>query len=90
MVSTPSAYASEMLAGGRGLIVPDGDPRLLAEAITGLLEDPERRDVMARAAYAHGRSMTWSQVGAVYADLFAQAAAHPPRVVGARIAVRSA
>ena len=90
VVSTPSAYASEMLADGRGLIVPDGDPRLLAEAIIALLGDPERREVMARTAYAHGRSMTWSQVGAVYADRFAQAAAHPTRATDARIAVRSA
>jgi glycosyltransferase involved in cell wall biosynthesis len=90
MVSTPSPYASEMLADGRGLIVPDGDPRLLAEAVIDLFREPERRDVMGRAAYAHGRSMTWSQVGAAYADRFATAAAYPPRVMGTRIAVRSA
>jgi glycosyltransferase involved in cell wall biosynthesis len=90
MVSTPSPYASEMLANGRGLIVPDSDPRSLAEALIELLGDPERREAMARAAYAHGRSMTWSQVGAVYADRFAQAAALPPKVVNTRIAVRSA
>jgi len=90
VISTPSPYASEMLADGRGLIVPEAEPGLLADALISLLSDPERRDLMARTAYAHGRNMTWSQIGAVYADLFAQAAASPSRTLDTRIAVRSA
>lgn len=89
-VSTPSPYAAEMLADGRGVIVPDGDLVQLAGAIVDLLGDPERREVMGRAAYAHGRNMTWSQVGVVYADRFAQAAASWFPVVDTRVAVRSA
>ena len=89
-VSTSSPNATEMLADGRGIIVPHGDAARLADAIVGLLEDPERRDAMARAAYAHGRNMTWSQVGVAYADRFAEAAASWFPVVDTRVAVRSA
>jgi glycosyltransferase involved in cell wall biosynthesis len=90
VVSTPSPDADEMLAGGRGEVVVDDQPGSLAAAIIGLLGDDERRDLMARAAYAHGRSMTWSQVGAAYAELFARAAASATHPVGSRVAVRSA
>jgi glycosyltransferase involved in cell wall biosynthesis len=90
VVSTPSADAIEMLADGRGDIVPDASPASLAKTITNLLEDHERRDLMSRAAYAHGRTMTWSQVGAEYAVLFARAAASATDPVAPRVAVRSA
>lgn len=90
VISTPSPYASEMLADGRGLIVPDADPGALAAAVIDLLGDPERRDLMSRTAYAHGRSMVWSRIGAVYGELFAQAAAAPARAFDTRMAVRSA
>ncbi len=89
-VATASPYAAEMLADGRGVVVPDGDPAALAAAIVDLLGDPDRREVMARAAYAHGRNMTWSQVGGVYADRFADAAASWFQVADTRVAVRSA
>lgn len=90
VISTPSPYASEMLADGRGLIVPHADPTALASAIVGLLGDPERRELMARAAYDHGRSMVWSQTGIAYAERFAAAAATPSRTFDTRMAVRSA
>ncbi|MCY7417982.1 MAG: glycosyltransferase, partial [Chloroflexi bacterium] len=90
VISTPSAYASEMLADGRGLIVPDAAPAALAAAIIDVLGDPERRDLMSRTAYAHGRSMVWSRIGAVYGELFAQTAAAPSRTFDTRMAVRSA
>ena len=79
-----------MLADGRGDIVPDASPASLAKAVTNLLEDHERRDLMSRAAYAHGRTMTWSQVGAEYAVLFARAAASFTDLATPRVAVRSA
>lgn len=90
VVSTPSPHATEMLAAGRGLIVPDADPATLAATVTELLQDDERRAVMSRLAYDHGRSMVWSQVGGAYAERFADAAAHPVRATSTRIAVRSA
>jgi glycosyltransferase involved in cell wall biosynthesis len=45
VVSTPYAYARELLAGGRGVLVPwpDDDPKGIARAITRLLENDDDR-----------------------------------------------
>ncbi len=77
IVSTPYAYARELLAAGRGVLVPPSSPGHLAEALVELLGDHERRTAFARRAYAHGRTMTWPRVGAAYRELF-RAVAHEP------------
>ena len=74
-MSTPYAYARELLAGGRGVLVPPGSPDALADALAELLIDPERRATISRRAYALGRPMTWPTVGAAYRELFDRAAA---------------
>ena len=79
IVSTPYAYASELLADGRGLLVAPGSPAALADAFIGLLRDPQRRARLGRRAYEHGRAMIWSEVGATYRTLFARVAAGPVR-----------
>ena len=43
IVSTPYAYASELLADGRGVLVPPGSPSAFAAAINGVLADDELR-----------------------------------------------
>jgi glycosyltransferase involved in cell wall biosynthesis len=74
IVSTPYLYARELLAGGRGLLVPPASPMALAESLSGLLLDPDRRQAIAARAYARGREMTWPTVGAAYRDLFDEVA----------------
>jgi glycosyltransferase involved in cell wall biosynthesis len=74
IVSTPYAYAAEMLAEGRGMLVPPGSPDGLATALNTLLGDPALRASMGRRAYAHGRGMLWSAVGAQYRALFDEVA----------------
>ncbi len=59
IIATPYVHASELLAGGRGMIVDFGDVTALAETIASLLNDDLTRDRMARAIYAHARGMTW-------------------------------
>lgn len=77
IVSTPYAYAAELLADGRGLLVEPGSPALLARALISVLEDRELRLALGRRAHEHSRGMVWSSVGASYGDLIA-------RVTGAR------
>ena len=42
VVSTPFWHAEELLAEGRGVLVPFRDPAALGEALSGLLRDPAR------------------------------------------------
>ncbi|HKU68587.1 MAG TPA: glycosyltransferase [Candidatus Baltobacteraceae bacterium] len=69
VISTPYLYAREMLAGGRGMLVPFNDGRSIAGALTFLIQDPVSRAVIAQRAYARGRSMIWSEVARRYAQL---------------------
>lgn len=75
VVSTPYAYAAELLADGRGILVPPGSADGLATSLNGVLADPVLRAAIGRRAYAHSRGMVWSAVGAEYRALFAEVAA---------------
>jgi glycosyltransferase involved in cell wall biosynthesis len=70
IVSTPYAYAAELLAEGRGVLVPPGSPAALATALNDVLGDDEWRAVLGRRAYEHSRGMVWREVGAEYSRLF--------------------
>jgi glycosyltransferase involved in cell wall biosynthesis len=69
IVSTPYAYASELLADGRGVFVPPASPTALAAAVNELLADEKVRLEVGRRAYDHSRRMVWSSVAAEYRDL---------------------
>lgn len=75
VVSTPYAYAAELLADGRGVLVPPGSAVGLAAGLNAVLGDPAMRARIGRSAYEHSRSMVWSAVGAQYRALFAEVAA---------------
>ena len=81
IVSTPYAYAAELLAEGRGLLVAPDSPTGLATALAALLEDDDARSVMGSLAYAHSRRMVWEEVGAAYRAVF-------DRVIGYRPSAR--
>jgi glycosyltransferase involved in cell wall biosynthesis len=74
LVSTPYAYAEELLGEGRGRLVPFGDSKALGAEIGDFLTDGPRRDEARRRAYAYGRRMTWQTVGRQYLGLFARIA----------------
>lgn len=80
VVSTPYAHARELLAEGRGVLVPVGDVAALAREIAALLTDDVRRDALRAEAYAHSRSMTWSCAALRYRAVFDHARRRP-RVV---------
>lgn len=73
VVSTPYWHAQEMLADGRGKLVPFRDHRALAHEVNYLLEHPEERLAMRRAAYQYCRPMVMKEMGARYLDLFLEA-----------------
>jgi len=66
VVSTPYWAAEELLADGRGKLVPFGDPGALAAEIAGILKDESLYYSLRRKAYDYGRSRTWSRVGQLY------------------------
>jgi glycosyltransferase involved in cell wall biosynthesis len=75
VVSTPYAYAAELLADGRGVLVPPGSADGLATGLSAVLGNPALRAAIGRRAYAHSRGMVWSAVGAQYRTLFEEVAA---------------
>ena len=75
IVSTPYAYALEMLSPDRGRIVSPASPENLAGSFIELLGDPELRASMGRRAYEHSREMVWWEIGSQYRRIFARATA---------------
>jgi glycosyltransferase involved in cell wall biosynthesis len=74
IVSTPYLYAEEVLAEGRGQLVPFGDSRAMAVATLRYLENlPYRVDTRYRA-YKYARPMAWPSVGRRYLELFSRLA----------------
>ncbi|MHB0957170.1 MAG: glycosyltransferase family 4 protein [Pirellulaceae bacterium] len=95
VVSTPYLYAREVLADGRGLLVPFGSGEPLAEATLRFLTDPEFHLATRRLAYAYAKPMFWPVVGRRYLNHFsrvvhANAARVAPRVCHSLRRVESA
>ena len=73
VVSTPYWHAQEMLADGRGRLVPFKDHKALAHEINELLDHPEERLALRRAAYDYSRPMVMKEMGRRYLEVFAGA-----------------
>lgn len=75
VVSTPYWHAQELLADGRGVLVPFADPKALGAAASDLLTDDARRSAMSARAYSYSRSMTWAATARSYTEAFQMARA---------------
>ncbi|MFL6814847.1 MAG: glycosyltransferase family 4 protein [Bradyrhizobium sp.] len=73
VVSTPYWHARELLADGRGVLVPFGNAAAIGSEIAELLTDDARRQAMSRRAYAVSRTMTWERAAQRYISVFENA-----------------
>jgi len=73
VVSTPYWHARELLADGRGVLVPFGDAAGIGNEIAQLLTDDPRRQAMRERAYLASRSMTWERTAERYMTAFGNA-----------------
>jgi glycosyltransferase involved in cell wall biosynthesis len=73
VVSTPYWHARELLADGRGVLVPFGDAAAIGSEIAELLTDDVRRQAMCKRAYAISRTMTWERCAERYMSVFENA-----------------
>ena len=76
VVSTPYLYAEEVLAEGRGQIVPFAQSAPLADATVRFLSDTAFRVETQRRAYEYAKPMFWPNVGREYLDFFGEVASN--------------
>jgi glycosyltransferase involved in cell wall biosynthesis len=73
VVSTRYWHANELLADGRGVLVPFGDAAATGHEIAELLTDDTRRQTICKRAHAVSRSMTWEHTAERYTSAFEHA-----------------
>jgi glycosyltransferase involved in cell wall biosynthesis len=73
VISTPYRYASELLADGRGALVPFADSGAIAREAIDLLGDDTRRLALGARAGAGGAGMLWPAVARRYLEIFERA-----------------
>lgn len=73
VLSTPYWHAQELLAEGRGVLVPFASPDAIAREVGVLLRDESRRHAMRKRAYLLGREMVWDNVAHQYLETFREA-----------------
>jgi glycosyltransferase involved in cell wall biosynthesis len=73
VVSTPYWHAQELLADGRGILVPFRDAAAIAQGVRAFLDDPDRLQATRARAYQLGREMLWPRVAGLYLEAFEKA-----------------
>jgi len=72
VVSTPFWHAEELLANGRGKLVPFSDSAAMAKEINNLLSNDNEREMMRFKAYQYARSMVWREVSKMHINLISK------------------
>ena len=90
IISTPYWHAAELLADGRGELVPFEDPAALADVAIELLDNHAARDAMRRRAYLYSRHMVWDRVAQSYMQTFVRASAARKQPARAAFPVQTA
>jgi hypothetical protein len=73
IISTPYWHAKELLADGRGILVPFENPDAIVDAVIELLEDDAKRHAMRKRAYLYSRATTWPRTALAYMASFQRA-----------------
>lgn len=85
VVSTPYLFAEEILANGRGRLVPFRDSESLAKEINDLFSSERKRNAIRKNAYLYGRAMVWKEVAERYlrlvGEVFEQKPAFPVELI---------
>ncbi len=68
-ISTPYLYAKELLAHGRGMLVPFENSTAITRAVNRLLSHPDIRHALTRNLRAYRHSMAWPVVAKAYLKL---------------------
>jgi glycosyltransferase involved in cell wall biosynthesis len=91
VVATACPHAEELLADGRGRLVPFNDSSAIANAVIEIEDHPEESTEMARRASAYGLTMQWSEVAKATMATFALAAnaIAPERISGSMHQLKS-
>lgn len=84
VVGTPFWYAEELLADGRGVLVPFRDAEALRTVLSDLLRDPTQRAALEDRARAYGEQMRWPNVARTYTDVFSAAMRSRPAPLSSR------
>jgi glycosyltransferase involved in cell wall biosynthesis len=72
VISTPYWYATEMLAEGRGRIVPFQNPDAMSKQIKGLFDNDIERHSIRKKAYTFTRVAVWKEVARKYLQIFTE------------------
>ncbi len=70
VIATPYRYAIELLADGRGILVPMRDAQAIADQVIGLLDDDEGRLALGARAGSVAGDMRWPAVAKRYMESF--------------------
>ncbi len=73
IISTPYWHAAELLADGRGVLVPFEDSNAIASAAIELLDNEVSRHAMRKRAYLYARDMVWNKAAESYMSTFVRA-----------------
>jgi glycosyltransferase involved in cell wall biosynthesis len=73
IISTPYWHAAELLANGRGVLVPFEAPNAIAAQTIRLMENDGLRHAIRKRAYLYGRTMIWRNAARRYRESFQRA-----------------
>jgi glycosyltransferase involved in cell wall biosynthesis len=73
VISTPYRHAKELLADGRGILIPRADSAAIAREVISLLGDDAKRRSLGERAAAYGVDKLWPTVAGAYVASFERA-----------------